>query len=775
MQKVEKLSYISVEDKFKTLKIILKYVLLFGVFFVFSKAKIPYTNLMPFACALFYISLWCNTNLWATTFVFSLGFGLGNFNIPMLYVLICVVVVAITTYYIHKKIGKGYNALFISLYLGLSMMPILFVNGVNFKNICFGLLAISLSVCLFLCGYVFCGATIKRGFSFKLNLDEIVCGVILLVVFSMGLSYCNIYLIETIKIVATFLILLFCYIYKDFSCMLIAIVLGLGHAICFSSVTYIACFALYSLIVLGFKSNKYLAMLGVIVVEILLNFYFDIYNTNHLFGIISVLIGCILFLILPKHITTKINDLLGGYKEKLAVRNVVNRSKQGIKSRMIEVANVFLEMDSVYRSMVKGAIPINEAKELLKEELIEKCCANCPEKNTCLRKNGKLTAEVFDGLINAGFERGKATLLDVPPYLTSKCGRVNNIITSINQLLLSYKHYATMVNNMDASRILVAEQLSGVSTIMRGLAEELDTNISFDISRENRIIEELSYKNMMCLEALVYEKNANELIVTLLIKTFNLNEKVLEKIVGKVCGCKMGISNTEVSGVAGCVVLTLKSVSRCDMVFGYASTVKEGSSESGDSHTLIKIADGKYMVALCDGMGSGSVAKKKSSIAISLIENFYKAGFDNETILNSVNKLLSLNNEETFSAVDVCILDLNSNICDFIKLGATFGFVKRGHETIVIESSGLPLGVLEEMKPHITKSLVQANDIIVLVSDGITDAFKEKEEIVNYINNLDFVNPKTIADDILKEAVERNLDTPKDDMSVIVVRVFNRV
>ena len=775
MQKVEKLSYISVEDRFKKLKIILKYILLFMMFYVFSRAKIPYTNLMPFACSIYFVSLWCNTNFWATTFAFSLGFALGNFNIPMLYVLITIIVVSITTYYIHKKLGRGYNAFFISLYLAVSMLPIMFIYGVDFKNICLGFLAIVLSICLFLCGYVFCGATIKRGFSFKLNLDEIVCGVILLIVFAMGLSFCNIFFVEIIKIFATFLILLFCYIYKDFSCLLIAIVFGLGHSICFSSITYIACFSLYAFVSLGFKSNKYLAMLGVVIVEILLNFYFNVYSTNPLYGIISVLIGCLLFLLLPKNLTTKINDLLGGYKEKLAVRNVVNRSKQGIKNRMIEVSNVFLEMDGVYRSMVKGAIPINDAKELLKEELVEKCCATCPEKNNCLRKNGKLTADVFDGLIDAGFERGKTTLLDVPPYLTSKCGRVNSIIININQLLLSYKHYATMVNNMDASRILVAEQLSGVSAIMRGLAEELDTNISFDISRENRIIEELSYKNMMCLEALVYEKSANELIVTLLIKTYNLNEKVLEKIVSKVCGYKMSISNTEVSSVSGCVVLTLKSVTRYDIVFGFASTVKVGSEESGDTHSLIKIADGKYMLALCDGMGSGSIAKKKSSVAISLIENFYKAGFDNEIILNSVNKLLSLNNEETFSAVDVCVLDLNSNICDFIKLGATFGFVKRGHETIVIESSGLPLGVLEEMKPHITKSLVQQNDIIILVSDGITDAFKEKEEMVNYINNIDFINPKTIADDILKEAIDRNNNIPKDDMSVIVVRVFNRV
>lgn len=766
---------LEVDDRYKNIKIVLKYIMLCGVFYVFARSVVPYTTLQPFASVIYYALLWCNYNVWFTSIAYAIGYGLGVFAIAPLYVMISTLVIGIVTYLIHRKIGKGYNVISISIYLVLSLIPILFIYGIDFKNIMLGIIVIVIGEFIFLASYIFLSATIKRGFSFKLNLDEIVCGILLLILFSMGISTINLYGIEFIKIFVVFAILVFCYIYKDFSCMLIALSIGLGYAIHTYNITYIACFGLYSLISLGFKSNKYLAVLGVVLVEILLNFYFGVYTTPEWCGIVAVAVGGIIFLLLPKGVTTKLNDLLGGYKEKLAVRSVINRSKQGIKSRMIEVANVFGEMDTVYRSMVKGVLPEKDAKEMLKEEIIEKCCANCPEKNTCLRHNGKLTAEVFDGLINAGFEKGKTTLLDVPAYLTSKCGRVNNIILNINQLLLSYKHYATMVNNMDASRVLVAEQLNGVSSIIRGLAEELDTNISFDISRENRIIEELSYKNMMCLEALCYEKSANELVVTLLIKTYNLNEKSVEKLVSKICGSRMGIVATDKASITGAVVLTLRSISRYDIVFGSASSVKAGSLDSGDTHSLIKIADGKYLMALCDGMGSGGVAKRKSSVAISLIENFYKAGFDNEIILNSVNKLLSLSSEETFSAVDVCVLDLNSAICDFIKLGATYGFIKRDRETIVIESSGLPMGVLDEMKPHITKNIVQANDIIVLVSDGITDAFYDKEELTNYINNIEFINPKTIADDILNHALELNDNIANDDMSVLVVRVYARV
>ena len=762
------------EDRYKNIKEIAKYIVIGAIFYVFARVCVPYTVLRPFASVMYFAMLWSEFNLWFTSISYAIGYGLGVFEILPLYVLVSTIIVGIVSYLIHKKIGRGYNVVSISIYLAISLVPMLFINDIDFQNIILGIVAIIVGVLVFLSAYIFFSATIKRGFSFKLNLDEIVCGIILLIIFSMGASTIAPYDIEFVKVAASFLILVFCYIYKDFSCMLIALSIGLGYAIETLDISYIACFGLYSLVAMGFKSNRYLSAVGIVLIEVLLNFYFKVYSTPEWCGIVATAIGGAIFLVLPKGVVIKLNDLLGGYKEKLAVRSVINRSKQGIKSRMIEVANVFGEMDAVYRSMVKGVLPKSTAKEMLKEEVIEKCCSNCPEKNTCLRQNGKLTAEVFDNLINAGFDKGKVTLIDVPSYLTSKCGRANSIILNINQLLLSYKHYATMVNNMDASRILVAEQLSGVSTIMRGLAEELDTNISFDISRENRIIEDLSYRNMMCLEALCYEKSVNELVVTILIKTFNLNEKSLEKVVSKVCGARMGIVSRDKSAVSGAVVLTLKSISRYDIVFGSASTVKVGSKDSGDTHSLIKIADGKYLMAICDGMGSGGYARKKSSLAISLIENFYKAGFDNETILSSVNKLLSLNNEESFSSVDVCVLDLNTAICDFIKLGATYGFVKRGSVTIVIESSGLPMGVLDEMRPHITKSIIQSNDIIILISDGITDSFEDREEMINFINNIDSVNPQTIADDILSHATRLNDNVPKDDMSVLVVRVYQK-
>ena len=266
MQKESVKKYVEFDIKANSIVLILKYILMIAVFFVLSKAQIPYLELAPFACSLYFALLWCDSNVWLTTLSFCLGFGLGVFEVNSLYVMLSVITFGIITNLIHKKKKKGYNALSISIYLTLSLLPILFIHGIGFQPILYGVVAVFLAVAFFLMCYIFLGATIKRGFAFKLNLDEIVCGILFLIVLSCGINTLQIYKIELIKIFAVYMILLFCYIYKDFTCMLIAVSIGLGSAIESTQLLYVACFGLYALFALGFKSNKYLSLVIIFII-----------------------------------------------------------------------------------------------------------------------------------------------------------------------------------------------------------------------------------------------------------------------------------------------------------------------------------------------------------------------------------------------------------------------------------------------------------------------------------------------------------------------------
>lgn len=66
------------------------------------------------------------------------------------------------------------------------------------------------------------------------------------------------------------------------------------------------------------------------------------------------------------------------------------------------------------------------------------------------------------------------------------------------------------------------------------------------------------------------------------------------------------------------------------------------------------------MLALSDGMGSGEYARRISDCTISLVESFYRAKMPSDTILSTVNQLLSFNREESFSCIDVATVDLDT-------------------------------------------------------------------------------------------------------------------
>ena len=160
-----------------------------------------------------------------------------------------------------------------------------------------------------------------------------------------------------------------------------------------------------------------------------------------------------------------------------------------------------------------------------------------------------------------------------------------------------------------------------------------------------------------------------------------------------------------------------------------------------------------------------------SSTAIGLVESFYRAGFDNDVILTCVNKLLTGCGNEVFCAVDMVVLDLYNGLADFIKLGATSGIVRCGDKVEIVAGSSLPLGVLEEMRPSVTKKALGDGDVVVLVTDGVTDCFREANALATAFSQCTVTNPQSMAEDILSKAMAICKNHPADDMTVLVAKI----
>lgn len=748
-----------------------KWCVLVGVFYIVNRASIGMGYLKPFGFGLYYAMMFGLSRPWEVSACYLVSHIFADFSLNGLYVSLNLIFVALVFKWLHSSLGRKAHWILVCIYSLLGNIVYIILHTATGKEVILTTIAIMLGeLFLLCCMYLF--RVSNRSLKAKFTTDEVMCMGLVIAVVAMGLSSMTIFKVELVKVIAVLLIMILSYTATNRVNLLFSAFYGIGASLYYSNIGYMAGFVIFSMCAIGFKSSyKIITAVAMLLCEVVLGLYFHTYSTYTVFSVLSVGIGQLVFMLIPARWLNILSDHIKGLTENVAVRSIINRSRDTLTKRMIEVSNVFCEMDTVYKQMVQGVLPEKEAKQMIKNELVSKCCKGCEHRNKCSRVNGKIFDEVLDHIVDIGFDKGRLNLLDVPQHLTTSCGRVNYLLSTLNALLGSYKRYNVMVSNMDASKILMADQLKGVSILLKSLAEEVNTNIVYDVNKETRIKEELGYNNLCCLEALVYEQSANIKYVSLILAEKEVDEKKIEKVVSKIAKSKMSIVSVNDSLVSGAKEVLLKTRANYDIVFGSAAQTKTGRVLSGDTHSLIKIDDDKYMVALCDGMGSGENAHKVSDLTITLIENFYKAGFDNDIILSSVNKLLSIGDEENFSALDICVFDLRNNLMDFIKLGSPTTFIKHKFETENIESSGLPIGILDEMKPHITKKVFTEFDMVVLVSDGVYEAFGE-EELNIYINNLDSTNPQTIADQILDRAVELVDGKLEDDFTVVAVRLF---
>jgi len=151
-----------------------------------------------------------------------------------------------------------------------------------------------------------------------------------------------------------------------------------------------------------------------------------------------------------------------------------------------------------------------------------------------------------------------------------------------------------------------------------------------------------------------------------------------------------------------------------------------------------------------------------------LVEEFYRAGFEEELIFRTINEMLLLRpKSETFATLDICLVDLIHAKAHFVKLGAAPSYVVREDRPIMIASSSLPMGIVEEMQPFTRSMDLLPGDVIVLGSDGIVgsgEVFAEKLSCVCHL-------PVERMSRILMEDAEDRPDLRPDDRTLLAARI----
>lgn len=506
----------------------------------------------------------------------------------------------------------------------------------------------------------------------------------------------------------------------------------------------------------------------------------------------EILIASIGLLAVPKSIQINIEEFIGNSKLlPVFPDKALNNSKETAE-KLNNVSETIQEMAKTYkREKAKMEdIPIRSNKDIFISELLDNLTGyeNNMLYDDMSKTDGQIVDEIFKLLIDKQ-EIDREQLLEIFAKCNSYIiGADDNKIsdyleTSISQMVrvinMSYKISKSNFvwqKKFEENKKNIETQLKGVSKAISNIAENIEKNIENEEKylNEKRQVLELLKKNEIQVQEISIQYQERFLIEIYMQNSNNTEIDYIEKTLSDILKEKI-VFNAEASLGNR---LNFLSDDKFIMAIGNSETTKSNSEVSGDSLLNIRLKDGKYLVALSDGMGSGKEAKKSSNKALKMLENLLLSGFDKKTSLELINSSLINENEEIFATLDIAIVDLYKGSIEFIKSGACPTYIKNNNKVQIIKANSLPAGIINETNLQLFDRDINVGDIVVMCSDGILDSnieYQNKELWVKYLlEDIDTTNTKKIADLLLNESIDNNYGMAKDDMTAVVFKFLNK-
>lgn len=616
---------------------------------------------------------------------------------------------------------------------------------------------------------------------------------------------------------------IFGYNIKNILCILIVLVLGWKNGILVGATAgvsigsvvgivgggepiMIATYALSGMIAGIFnKLGKIGVIIGFILGNVLLTYVVN-GNTVNIIAIQEILIASLGLLLIPKNIKLDIQDLYG--KTKLLTDGggrTLEENKETV-FKLNSMSETIFEMAKTYK---EAAATIVDEEELKKQEqdnfsIFERELQNNLEgieENILFDDIYSPEDNLVEDIFNLLLDKEKIDRRDLLDTLANHNNYIigyekeyisEDVEEDINQMvkMINYSYKVSKLNfiwkkKLDENKKIVSNQLEEVSKAIGALADEIEIKDEEEFKTEKEEIRTLLEEKEIYINNITIkeEQNGRKKVVLYTNSCEDVEKpacdiKKMGKIITKVCGEPMTLQKQE-CGLRlknSICSYTYLSEDKQSMQVGIARTTKSDSLVSADVSLQTKLEDGKSLLAISDGMGSGKEALKASKTAITMLEKLLSSGFEKDTSLRLINSTLSaISKEDMYATLDIAVLDLYAGNLEFIKNGACPTFVKNKRNVQILKSIALPSGIIDDIDLVVYDRDLQDGDIIVMCTDGILDSSEEytnKELWLKFLlEEIETDDVQKIADIILQEAIDNNYGIPKDDMTVMVAKI----
>jgi serine phosphatase RsbU (regulator of sigma subunit) len=209
---------------------------------------------------------------------------------------------------------------------------------------------------------------------------------------------------------------------------------------------------------------------------------------------------------------------------------------------------------------------------------------------------------------------------------------------------------------------------------------------------------------------------------------------------------------------------------------------KYATSESGDTLEMVERPQGGLSFVLADGQRSGRAAKTISSLVTSKAIALLAEGVrDGAAARATHDYLYTLRGGKVSATLNIVSVDMASKTLVLSRNSHCPAIIQTAPgEQIILDDPAPPIGVHARTKPQIAEMPIDYGMVAVVFTDGVQCAGENgggsidapafiDELYTRCVGQHDIAQP--IADALLAEALRRDDNRPKDDISVLVVAV----
>lgn len=365
-----------------------------------------------------------------------------------------------------------------------------------------------------------------------------------------------------------------------------------------------------------------------------------------------------------------------------------------------------------------------------------------------------------------------ATISENVEQVSEKINDITRRENEMNKDTLTEEEYIRreiILEKTNQIRMVASDQFFSISDMLDDLALEFDEAEIFDSNASSKIRRLLGDYDIYPINISAIEDKFGRMRVEILAEggCDSLDDPSLCNEIGRICS--RYFEKGRITTFKNETMLSFFERPSYKLSIGFSQHSAEGKL-CGDTVKIINDNKGHSILIISDGMGKGSRAALDGAMGAGLLSRLINAGFGFDSALKVVNSaLLVKSNDESLATLDIANIDLFTGKCEMLKAGAPAGYIIKNGSITKCELSSMPAGILRGIEFARRTAVLGVDDVIVLMSDGITDL--GEEWLKNIVLEAYYMDCQQAADYILASALEYADGQKIDDMSVICARL----